>query len=56
MISFVWTDLANGVDLREVPLGLVLEVNLVPREVGLRLRERDLSLSKSSVQSRPPGS
>ena len=40
------TYLAGGVHLRCVPLGLVLEVDLVPLELGLGFSECELSLSK----------
>ena len=36
--------LARGVDLGRVPLGLVLEVNLVAHEVGFGFMQRDLRL------------
>ena len=41
------TNLARGVDLGCVPFGLVLEVDLIPGEGGLSLREGDLRLCPS---------
>ena len=38
------TDLARGVDLRRVPLGLVLQIDLVTGEGSLGLRESNLCL------------
>ena len=40
------TDLASWVHLGCIPLGLVLEVDLVPLELGLGFSECELSLSQ----------
>ena len=49
------THLARGVDLGRVPLGLVLEVDLVAHEVGLGFVQGDFRLVLRSVRSRRDG-
>ena len=46
------THLARGVDPGCVPLGLVLEVDLVPDEIGFGFVQGDLRLALRSARSR----
>ena len=49
------THLARGVDFGCVPLGLILEVDLVPDEIGFGLMQGDLRLHTTPVSAQYRG-